>query len=87
LVNNKAELMAKVNAIISVYPELLVEEYIAGREFTVLVAANPDGRSCRSFKPVEYVFPEGFAFKTYALKTAELHPGANIPCTDPDFGK
>ncbi len=83
LVNNKAELMAKVNAIISVYPELLVEEYIAGREFTVLVAANPDGRSCRSFKPVEYVFPEGFAFKTYALKTAELHPGANIPCTDP----
>jgi len=87
LVYNKAALMAKVNDIISVYPELLLEEYIAGREFTVLVAANPDGRSCRSFKPVEYIFPEGFAFKTYALKTTELHPGANVPCTDPALEK
>jgi len=87
LVNNHSELMAKVNDIIAAYPALLLEEYIAGREFTVLVVANPDGRSCKSFKPVEYVFPEGFAFKTYALKTAELHPGANIPCNDPALEK
>jgi D-alanine-D-alanine ligase len=49
----------------------------------VLVAANTDGKTCRTFKPVEYIFPEGFAFKTYSLKTSELHPGANIPCNDP----
>src|SRR5690606_36904358 len=38
--------------------------------------------SCRVFKPVEYVFPEGKEFKTYALKTSELHPDCNQPCGD-----
>lgn len=83
LVHNKEELIAKVSEIIDEYGPLLVEEYIAGREFTVLVAANarPD-KSCSVFKPVEYVFPEGRSFKTYALKTSELHPDCNFPCTD-----
>jgi D-alanine-D-alanine ligase len=83
LVHDATALINKASAILGDYPELLVEEYIEGREFTVLVAANPDGKTCKSFKPVEYIFPEGFAFKTYALKTSELHPGANIPCNDP----
>ena len=42
LVNNKEELIAKAASIIEEYGPLLVEEYIAGREFTVLVAANAD---------------------------------------------
>ncbi|MEY4629065.1 MAG: hypothetical protein RLZZ595_1391 [Bacteroidota bacterium] len=83
LVHDAKALQEKVAATLPEYPELLVEEYIEGREFTVLVAANTDGKTCRSFKPVEYIFPEGFAFKTYSLKTSELHPGANIPCNDP----
>ena len=83
LVHDATELINKASATLPDYPELLVEEYIEGREFTVLVAANPDGKTCKSFKPVEYIFPEGFAFKTYSLKTAELHPGANMPCNDP----
>lgn len=82
LVYNKEELTKKVISLLPEYPEILAEEYIEGREFTVLVAANPDGKTCKSFKPVEYIFPEGFAFKTYTLKTSELHPGANIPCND-----
>jgi D-alanine-D-alanine ligase len=28
------------------------------------------------------VFPEGLEFKTYALKTSELHPDCNVPCSD-----
>ena len=43
LVENRAELLAKVAATLPDYPELLVEQYIDGREFTVLVAANGDG--------------------------------------------
>ena len=82
LVKNKEALLAKIRTSLPEYPQLLVEEYIAGREFTVLVAANPDGKTVRSFKPVEYVFPEGYQFKTYDLKTAALHPDANIPCHD-----
>lgn len=87
LVHNKIELQQKCISIIDEYGPLLVEEYIAGREFTVLVAANPDGHSCTVYKPVEYVFPEGREYKTYALKTSELHPDCNMPCSDPILDK
>jgi len=83
LVENQAALLQKVKDTLPEYPQLLVEEYISGREFTVLVAANPDGKTVSSFKPVEYIFPEGYQFKTYDLKTAALHPDSNIPCSDP----
>ncbi|MEO5563933.1 MAG: SET domain-containing protein-lysine N-methyltransferase [Chitinophagaceae bacterium] len=87
VLNSKKDLLKKVVEIFNEYGPLLVEEYIAGREFTVLVAANPDGKSCTVFKPVEYVFPEGKSFKTYSLKTSELHPDCNFPCTDPALEK
>lgn len=87
LVNSKEELEQKVKEIIEEYGPLLVEEYIAGREFTVLVAANEDGKDCTVFRPVEYLFPEGREFKTYALKTSELHPDCNVPCDDPALDK
>lgn len=82
LVHTKIELQQKCISILDEYGPLLVEEYIAGREFTVLVAANTDEHSCTVYRPVEYIFPEGKAFKTYALKTSELHPGSNVPCDD-----
>ncbi len=84
LVHNKEELLQKCTEILDEYGPLLVEEYIQGREFTVMLVANAeDEKTCTVFKPIEYIFPEGFAFKTYALKTSELHPEANIPCNDP----
>ncbi|MEI9958331.1 MAG: ATP-grasp domain-containing protein [Ferruginibacter sp.] len=85
LVHNLKDLQEKVHSIIDEYGPLLVEEYISGREFTVMLAANDDGKTVTVFKPVEYIFPEGNQFKTYALKTSELHPHANIACDDPDL--
>jgi hypothetical protein len=95
LVRTETELRAKVQSLLPGYDTLLVEEYIEGCEFTVLVAANPrpevlrvddpqpkDSDFCRAFLPVEYVFPTDRSFKTYALKTSELHPDCNQPCTD-----
>jgi D-alanine-D-alanine ligase len=82
LVQNKIELQQKCISILEEYGPLLVEEYVDGREFTVLVAANADEHSCTVFRPVEYLFPQGRSFKTYALKTSELHPDCNVPCTD-----
>ncbi|NJO24969.1 MAG: SET domain-containing protein-lysine N-methyltransferase [Bacteroidia bacterium] len=83
LVNNETDLKKKAEELLPEYDELLVEEFIAGREFTVLVAANASPeRTCTVFKPVEYVFPEDREFKTYALKTSELHPDCNVPCDD-----
>lgn len=82
LVHNVEELQQKVKTIIDAYAPILVEEYIDGREFTVMLAANADGKTVTVFKPVEYIFPDGNTFKTYSLKTSELHPNANIPCND-----
>jgi D-alanine-D-alanine ligase len=83
LVQNPTELKNKIASIIDEYGPLLVEEYIDGREFTVMLVANPgNNQSVTVFKPVEYIFPEGKTFKTYALKTSELHPEANIAIAD-----
>jgi len=82
LVRSAEELETKLRAVMEEYEEILVEEYIDGREFTVLVAASSDGSGCKSYKPIEYIFPEGRSFKTYALKTSELHPDCNVPVHD-----
>ena len=82
LVKNNIELQQQVSKIIDEYDELLIEEYIEGSEFTVLVAANNDGKTCEVFTPVEYVFPKDKSYKTYSLKTSELHTDANIAVTD-----
>lgn len=79
LVNNIEELQQKIHSVIDEYDELLIEEYIGGREFTVLVMANDDGKPVTALHPVEFIFPEGRTFKTYALKTSELHTDANTP--------
>ncbi|HEY5824102.1 MAG TPA: SET domain-containing protein-lysine N-methyltransferase [Cyclobacteriaceae bacterium] len=86
LVNSAAQLKVKIKSLLKEYEEILVEEYIAGKEFTVLVSANPD-KSVNVYTPVEYVFPKGRQFKTYALKTSELHPECNFPCADPVLDK
>lgn len=86
LVTTDAELEAKVRATVGEYPELLIEEYIDGREFTVLVVADPTGGDrCTALAPIEYVFPDGHRFKSYALKTSELHPDANVRVRDEDL--
>jgi D-alanine-D-alanine ligase len=84
LVKDHAELASKIESLlVEGYEDILIEEYIAGQEFTVLVAANSKPqRGCTTFKPVEYQFPKGYTFKTYALKTSELHTDVNIPCSD-----
>ncbi len=83
LVHTKIDLMNKINALAIHYEEVLIEKYIAGREFSVLVVANLDGKTCKVFKPVEYVFPKNRFFKTYAMKTSELHTDTHVPCDDP----
>lgn len=80
LVHNEAELSHKVATLLNEFDQLMVEEYIKGREFTVMVAATAGANKfIKCFKPVEYIFPDGYEFKTYALKTSELHLDANVP--------
>ncbi len=83
LVKDKAGLEKKIADLLEEYQEILVEEYIPGREFTVLVAADAhDKNSCTVYNPLEFIFPAGKKFKTYSLKTSELHKECNVPCND-----
>jgi D-alanine-D-alanine ligase len=82
VVHDAAALRARVASLRAEYGGVLVEDYIAGRECTVLVLGGVGGAPARALRPVEYQFPSGSAFKTYALKTSALHPRANVPVTD-----
>jgi D-alanine-D-alanine ligase len=77
------ELRAKASAVEGEYGSVIVEEFIEGREFTVLVAENPANRfEPIAFQPIEFLFPEGESFKTYALKVQAHHPESNVPVQD-----
>jgi D-alanine-D-alanine ligase len=82
VVTSLSALRARVDMLRRDFGHVLVEEYIAGREFTALVLGGACGATTRALAPVEYAFPAGSAFKTYALKTSALHPQANIPVHD-----
>ena len=82
-VENMQQLEKKAHTLVEEYDEILIEEYIEGREFTVLVAANAGIKNdCTAYNPVEFIFPGENKFKTYKLKTSELHSDANVPCAD-----
>ena len=50
------------------------------------VAANAGVKNdCTVYNPVEFVFPGENRFKTYKLKTSELHGDANVPCGDEEL--
>ncbi len=83
LVNDTNDLLEKVDSLWADYNEVLVEEFIDGKEFTVLLVADPASpKSSIVFTPLEYVFPADRKFKTYALKTSELHPECNFLVKD-----
>ncbi len=85
-VDDAAALRRQVAKIQREYPQLLIEEYVAGREFTVLVVGDPAGSGRgTALAPIEYRFPAGREYKSYALKTSELHADANVRVDDPSL--
>lgn len=76
-------LEAQVAKFLPDYGRLLVEEYIDGREFTVMVYGRPEaGAPPVALRPIEFLFPPGPHFKTYDLKVTQFHPECNVPCAD-----
>jgi D-alanine-D-alanine ligase len=68
-VTNPDQLWQQAQAILAEYGAALVEEFIEGREFTVLVAEARDQREAAwALQPVEFLFPPGESFKHFNLK-------------------
>jgi D-alanine-D-alanine ligase len=84
LVSSREQLRQTARRVLAQFDRALIEEFIPGREFTVLVAAAVDGKAEPvAYTPLEFVFPEGERFKSYALKVQQHRPEANRPCTEP----
>jgi D-alanine-D-alanine ligase len=98
-VKNLDELQAKVEQLAKEYPDdaknpgaanALVEEFIEGREFTVLVAeplgrrlAKPGRKTLpRAWHPIECRFPNGEEFKHYDLKWVTFEGIQWLPVDD-----
>ena len=68
-VTEVATLAHEADRIIETYGSALIEEFIEGREFTVLVAEpRHSDEDAWALRPVEFLFPSGESFKHFDLK-------------------
>jgi D-alanine-D-alanine ligase-like ATP-grasp enzyme len=71
---------------IDAFDGALIEEFVEGREFTVLVAENPDDEfDPLVYQPVEFRFPEGESFKHFDLKWKDYQKMTCVACDDRDL--
>ena len=82
-VHTANELNVQVDLMTDRFGRALVEEFVDGREFTVLVAgqAEPDPTP-KAYPPVECVLPPGETFKHYDLKWRDFRRLQWRPVTD-----
>lgn len=81
-------LRAQIQKMLTEYGGALVEEFIEGREFTVLVSDNPaDSLQPIVYPPVEVNFPEGETFKHFNLKWKDYDGMGYKDVTDADLAK
>jgi len=82
-VQNVDELRAQLQLALRVNDAALVEEFIEGREFTCLIAENPDDPDHPvTIKPVEFRFPAGESFKHYDMKWVDYNSMSVVPTKD-----
>ena len=82
-VQTPAGLRRQARKIISRHGAALIEEYIAGTEYTVLVAENPnDPEQPTTYQSMQYEFPDGESFKHAAMKWVDFDDMATIPVAD-----
>lgn len=66
------------------YAGALIEEFVEGRECTVLVAEDPDAPDApTTYTPIEYRFPEGESFKHSEMKWETYRELEHGPVEDP----
>jgi D-alanine-D-alanine ligase len=87
-VENIEQLRDQLKVEISEFGRALIEEFIEGREFTCLIAENPDDpKKPLTFTPVEFIFPSGESFKHYDMKWVEYEKMSVAVVNDPKIQK
>lgn len=77
-------LRREIDRFLGMFAGALVEEFIEGREVSVLVAENPDDPSRPvTWPPVEIVFPPGETFKHFEVKWVDFEQMDCVPVADP----
>jgi len=72
-VSTPEALATQVRATVARFGGALVEEFIAGREFSVLVVEGVGGEGPRALRAVEVLFPAGDEFAHFDLKWVRPH--------------
>jgi D-alanine-D-alanine ligase len=71
-VETREQLLDRAEHMLAQFGEALIEEFIEGPEFAVLVAEpGPQEQTPRAYAPVEIRFPEGETFKHFDLKWSD----------------
>ncbi|MEP6818736.1 MAG: SET domain-containing protein-lysine N-methyltransferase [bacterium] len=85
-VETPAALREQAEKMIATFGSTLVEEFIDGREFSVLVVENADDASEPfAYRPVEFLFPRGESFKHFDLKWKDYEAMTCIQCEDDEL--
>jgi D-alanine-D-alanine ligase len=80
------ELQVQVTRMLELFGGALVEEFIEGSEFSVLVSENPDDtENPVTYMPVEVIFPAGESFKHTDMKWYRYEELQCNPVTDPEL--
>lgn len=87
-VTNAESLRREVARMVEQYNGALIEEFIEGREFTVLVTEPRDETELAwALEPVEFCFPDGESFKHFDLKWKTFEEMTVKPVVDAALAK
>jgi D-alanine-D-alanine ligase-like ATP-grasp enzyme len=85
-VTTPAALREQAHKMIAAFGATLIEEFIDGREFSVLVVENADNESRPfAYRPVEFRFPGDDSFKYFDLKWKDYEAMTCIQCEDDEL--
>ena len=88
LVSDRESLDRECARVSGEYGAALIEEFIAGREFTVMVAERRhEGEEAWALEPVEFLFPPDESFKHFDLKWKDYARMTTRPVDDPDLAR
>lgn len=86
IVYNYFDLVKQVKHMLNQYNGVLLEEYIKGDEYTVLVESK-NNHEAEVFYPAKIIFPPNEEFKHFALKWKQHNSMKYIPCPNTSLTK